>query len=238
MRKSIGFLKTTALGGLIFLLPLIVVVALLGQAVQIVYAVAEPIGKYLPVTSVMGVSLGVAIAVAGLLAVCFLSGLAARRSFARRFSQTIEKKTAVALSALRDSQGPDGGAHWRRGEPTTAETGHGPLRGLLADWLRGGTIGGRPGHRLLAEFPGPMVGHRGIHGGRPRRAVDDWVCGSRGDCGSTGARFGENLAGSIAEDDESSVAITLRVMVRVSGSNYASWINSQPLRHDGPAFSV
>jgi hypothetical protein len=41
MIKHIGFLKTTAIGGLLFLLPLIIVGALIGQVVPIVMTVAE-----------------------------------------------------------------------------------------------------------------------------------------------------------------------------------------------------
>jgi uncharacterized membrane protein len=91
--KTFGFLKTTAIGGLIFLLPLAAVVGLLGYIYSladwtIVYA--EFMG-YLPVSGVGGTSLLFLIAVGVLVLLCFLSGLAARRAIARKFSQAVEK---------------------------------------------------------------------------------------------------------------------------------------------------
>ena len=41
VKKSFGFLKTTAIGGLIFLLPLIVIGILVGEIAPIVLAVAK-----------------------------------------------------------------------------------------------------------------------------------------------------------------------------------------------------
>ena len=91
VQRSLGFLKTTAIGGLIFLLPLIVVGALLGQVVQIVLMVAEVLGEWIPVNTVGGWALVFVLAVVVVLLCCFLAGLAARRSLAKRFAQTIEK---------------------------------------------------------------------------------------------------------------------------------------------------
>jgi uncharacterized membrane protein len=91
MNKSFGFLKTTAIGGLIFLLPLIVIGALVGQVVPIVITIAKVLGDWLPVKSAGGISLLVLLAIAVLLFLCFLSGLAARRSIGRKFSEVIEK---------------------------------------------------------------------------------------------------------------------------------------------------
>ncbi len=95
MRKQIGFLKTTAIGGLIFLLPLIVLAALLGQVVQIVIAVAEVLGEWLPVNTPGGWATVLGLAVLAIVLACFFAGLAARRSFARRFSETIEKNLSM-----------------------------------------------------------------------------------------------------------------------------------------------
>ncbi len=50
--KTFGLLKTTAIGGLIFLLPLAVFLGLLGYVYQVVLAIYEPLREYLPVSSV------------------------------------------------------------------------------------------------------------------------------------------------------------------------------------------
>jgi len=94
MEKHFGFLKTTAIGGLIFLLPLIVLGALVGQVAQIVFAVAKVISGYsgyVPVNTAWGWALVVLISIALIVLVCFLSGLAARRSLGQRFTGLVEK---------------------------------------------------------------------------------------------------------------------------------------------------
>ena len=91
MRKQIGFLKTTAIGGLIFLLPLIVIGALVGQVAQIVYVVAVFISENVPIATVGGWAMAVLLAIAAVLLTCFFAGLAARRSLGQRLSTSIEK---------------------------------------------------------------------------------------------------------------------------------------------------
>ncbi len=89
--KTFGFLKTTAIGGLIFLLPLGVLGFLLGYVFNVVLLIYEPLEEHLPVSTAAGTALLFAIAVGILVMLCFLCGLAARRAIARRFSRTVEK---------------------------------------------------------------------------------------------------------------------------------------------------
>lgn len=89
--KTFGFLKTTAIGGLIFLLPLAVIAFLLGYVFNAVLLIYEPLKERLPVSSAAGTALLFLIAVGILVFLCFLCGLAARRAVARRFSKTVEK---------------------------------------------------------------------------------------------------------------------------------------------------
>jgi uncharacterized membrane protein len=92
--KSFGFLKTTAIGGLIFLLPLIVVAALVGQVVPIVMTVADALGGVLPMQlkSAGGITLLVLLAIGVILLLCFAAGLLARRSFVKQLAEFFEKK--------------------------------------------------------------------------------------------------------------------------------------------------
>jgi len=95
--KSFGFLKTTAIGGLLFLFPLIVIGALIGQVVPIVLTIAEflstseILNKWINVGSANGIALLISLSIGVVVVACFLAGIAARRSIGRRFSQTIEK---------------------------------------------------------------------------------------------------------------------------------------------------
>lgn len=95
--KTYGFLKTTAIGGLIFLLPLAAIGALLGYVYNVVLLIYEPLKEYLPASSALGLALLFLIAVAILLVLCFLSGLAAQRAIGRKFHQTIEKQLVMVF---------------------------------------------------------------------------------------------------------------------------------------------
>jgi uncharacterized membrane protein len=97
MRRHFSVWKTTVLGGVIFLLPFAIVVFLIGQLAQIIYTVAAQLDSTVPKWSVGGVSFAVLLAVLSLVMLCYLAGLAARRSFGRRFSEKIEKNLLMLL---------------------------------------------------------------------------------------------------------------------------------------------
>jgi uncharacterized membrane protein len=95
--KTFGFFKTTAIGGLIFLLPMAVIGGVLGYVYNVVLVIYEPLKEYLPVSSVGGTMLLFLIAVGILVMLCFFCGLAARRAIARKFSQTVEKHLVMVF---------------------------------------------------------------------------------------------------------------------------------------------
>jgi uncharacterized membrane protein len=113
--KSFGFLRTTALGGLFFLLPLFVLGALLGYVYSAVIVIYEPLKEQIPVSTPTGVATLFAMAVGILLLLCFAAGIIARRAIGRKFSRTVEKqlmtvfpKYAVYKDLLADNiGGPD-----------------------------------------------------------------------------------------------------------------------------------
>lgn len=87
----IRFFKTTGIGGIVFLLPLVVIGALLGQAAQIVIMVAGIIGECIPVETPGGIALLLLVAIGILLLLCFGAGLLARRSLGRTIHEQFEK---------------------------------------------------------------------------------------------------------------------------------------------------
>lgn len=95
VKQSLGFLKTTALGGVIFLLPLIVIGTLLGQVVQIILGVANALSKALPINSPGAWSLLVLLAIAVVLVACFVAGLVARWTLGQRLTAWIEKNLTL-----------------------------------------------------------------------------------------------------------------------------------------------
>lgn len=91
LERSIGFFRATALGGILFILPLAVVVGLLGYVYSFVVVLHEPVKDWIPVSSAAGIAGLFAISVTALLLACFVAGLMAHRAIGRRVSTFIEK---------------------------------------------------------------------------------------------------------------------------------------------------
>ena len=85
-----NFLKTTLVGGLVFLVPIIVIMAILGKAFRLMAALAAPLAAWIPIDSIGGVALADLLVVATLVVLCFAAGLVARSSAAVRAVQSVE----------------------------------------------------------------------------------------------------------------------------------------------------
>lgn len=90
-RRSIQFLRTTAIGGLLFLLPLIVVAALVSQVAPILLEVSTFVHDYLPDTNSISISTIVSAVLALLVILCFIAGMIARWSIGQRLTKLFEK---------------------------------------------------------------------------------------------------------------------------------------------------
>jgi uncharacterized membrane protein len=91
MKQSIGFLRTTAIGGMIFLLPLVFVGILVGQVVQVVLVIAKALEGFVPVKTPLGITLIIVASIAILVFMCFAAGIIARRTIGKRLSQFVER---------------------------------------------------------------------------------------------------------------------------------------------------
>ncbi len=93
--RHVSVLRTTAIGGIFFLLPLAVFLFFLGQIGQVIYVVAtnlQPVlNEYLHIHDYFGYSLIFLISITLIGLACFVAGIMARRSFARQFTRWIEK---------------------------------------------------------------------------------------------------------------------------------------------------
>lgn len=78
------FFKTTALGGILFLAPVIILIAVFTKAHQMISKVAAPVLAIVPVERVVGIVVVDLLALALLLLICFLAGLAAKTPRAGR----------------------------------------------------------------------------------------------------------------------------------------------------------
>lgn len=78
----VDFLVTTLIGGAVFLVPVGVVLYIGYQAVLVMRVVAEPLARWINVDTVAGVALANLIALAAVIAICFIAGLLARHTVA------------------------------------------------------------------------------------------------------------------------------------------------------------
>ena len=85
-------LTTTLIGGVVFLLPMIVVLAVVGHALQIAVQAVTPLVQKLPDGHVFGITLATVVAVLLLIAMCYGAGVLARAAVGRRLSTSFEDK--------------------------------------------------------------------------------------------------------------------------------------------------
>jgi len=84
------FLKTTVLGGILFLVPIVIFIAVIGKALQITSKFAIPIAGLLGADKIVGVAVAELLAIALLVLICFIAGLAAKTQWAKKFVQSLE----------------------------------------------------------------------------------------------------------------------------------------------------
>lgn len=92
MKQSSNPLVTTLVGGVVFLLPLVVVLAVFGQGVALVARMAAPLITMLPDGNVGGIALATLAAVVLLLLLCYGAGMAARAALGRSLSERFESR--------------------------------------------------------------------------------------------------------------------------------------------------
>jgi uncharacterized membrane protein len=84
------FFVTAAIGGMLFLVPLVFVALIFGKVFQIMIRLAEPISKLLPVDHIAGVALINIVAALLILLVCVIAGLLAQGPLAQSFYKKID----------------------------------------------------------------------------------------------------------------------------------------------------
>lgn len=93
--NPIRFVRTTAIGGLLFLLPMIVVGALIGQLVPIVLTLARFLGAFIPVETPEEIAFVVLLAMGVVLLLCFCAGILAHGPYCRSISEAFENRLMV-----------------------------------------------------------------------------------------------------------------------------------------------
>ena len=91
MKSKRSAFSTTALGGLIFLVPFVIVIVIGGKALALMRAVAQPIAVQLGIEHIGAVAVIDMLAVVMLIVVCCLAGLLATRGRSQRLQQTFDR---------------------------------------------------------------------------------------------------------------------------------------------------
>ena len=93
------FLKTTVIGGVLFLIPFVFFVAVIGKALEFTGKIATPLATVIPVESIGALAIVEILAVAILVLVCFLAGLSARTMVAKKLVGGLEVNVLSKLPA-------------------------------------------------------------------------------------------------------------------------------------------
>jgi len=111
------FIKTTLVGGIVFLVPLVLLILVLRHAMALAGKIAGPVAATFPEHRIAGVAVATIIAALGLLLLCFLAGLIARTPAGRNLARWLEdsllgnlpqyrmvKSMAEGLAQVEDAQ--------------------------------------------------------------------------------------------------------------------------------------
>ncbi|WP_425044433.1 hypothetical protein [Primorskyibacter sp. S87] len=90
-------MKTTVLGGVLFLVPLAFVAIVLGKTYQVSMVIADPLDQLIPVSSIAGVAFVNFIAIGLIVLVCYLAGMAAKRGL---MSTRMEKLDGLLVDVI------------------------------------------------------------------------------------------------------------------------------------------
>jgi uncharacterized membrane protein len=96
-----SFLKSTLVGGVMFLVPVVLVVIVLKHALQLAGQLAQPLAEVLPIRQVGGVAVATIIAVVTLLLIAFLAGLLSRTGPGRRVTHWFEESILGGMPQYR-----------------------------------------------------------------------------------------------------------------------------------------
>ena len=92
-------IRTTIIGGMIFLIPIAIFVAVIGHGLKITGAIAKPLAAVLPVDMIGGLAVANVLAIVLLLLICFVAGLLARLALARKAVDALEANVLARLPA-------------------------------------------------------------------------------------------------------------------------------------------
>ena len=90
MKRITSFIKTTLIGGLFFVIPIVLVLLIIGKILEIFRKLVTPIADIIPLETIGGITLSGIIALLVLLLLCFIAGLFANTKKAEDLKNWIE----------------------------------------------------------------------------------------------------------------------------------------------------
>ena len=97
MKDTFKPIRTTIIGGMVFLIPVVIIAAILGKAFALMSLVAKPLDAWIPAGSIGGIALANILAAVGILVLCFMAGLVARSAFGTKILRSLESGLLTAI---------------------------------------------------------------------------------------------------------------------------------------------
>jgi uncharacterized membrane protein len=92
MKSILRIIRTTLVGGILFLVPIAVLLILIEKAYHIVEKVTIPLSSHLPKVKILGLALQEIIGLLIIIVICFLAGIVARTKVAKNLVTKLEEK--------------------------------------------------------------------------------------------------------------------------------------------------
>lgn len=90
MKNRLDFIKTTVVGGVVFLIPAVIVVIALGKLLGVLKAMAKALAPLFGIESLVGGFILDLLAIAVIVLLCFAAGLLAKRATAKRLRARLD----------------------------------------------------------------------------------------------------------------------------------------------------
>ena len=88
----VKFLKTTVIGGIVFMVPITIFIIIIGKAIKFTKKLAAPVSALIPVDAIGNIALPDLLAFVIILLLCFLAGLASKSALARKLVGNLESR--------------------------------------------------------------------------------------------------------------------------------------------------
>jgi uncharacterized membrane protein len=90
MKRFLSFLKTTLIGGVFLIVPIVIVLIIFGKVIEILRVLVKPIVKEIPLDTIGGITIARLAAVLVLIFICLFAGLLAKTKSANQLKDWIE----------------------------------------------------------------------------------------------------------------------------------------------------